>query len=320
MRDYTHFYRRELPVGGKWPIRWDLLISAFNDSERVKSTFVAARAREKHWIAHSEYGYSADELAGLNAFQSTANMEDEFILQFWESRLQGRNLSNLSVCIDSTGFMRPHLMFLLKLLVDKGARRIDVLYAEPGSYKKQDATRFSGDHVDEVRQVCGFAGLNDAFLDVGDTEAARDVLIIGAGYETHLISEVAEDKDLAKKIVLLGFPSLRADMYQQNAWKTRQASDALGEMATEKHFAPASDPFATATVLSELVGMERSRKPIGHLYLSPLATKAQVVGFVLYYLAECRNTATSIIFPFTKTYERETSVGVSRVWVYTLEF
>src|SRR5580658_4376694 len=42
-------------------------------------------------------------------------------------------------------------------------------------------------------------------------------------------------------------------------------------------------------------------------YLSPLATKPQVLGFALYYLTECRNTAASLIFPFCQAYDQETS-------------
>lgn len=313
MRDYTHFYRRELPTDAAWSIQWDLFISAFNDSHRVKAVFDRAPATCKHWILHNEYGYGDAEIPDLNFFRSTAESEDEFILHFWNERIGDVDLGSLALCIDSTGFLRPHLMFLLNLLVAKGARKIDVLYSEPSHYRKKDATRFSNEHVDEVRQVRGFEGIDES----GN---ARDVLIIGAGYETHLIAEVAEDKDLAKKIVLLGFPSLRADMYQQNAWKTRQAADAIGESTAEKNFAPASDPFATATVLSELVSRERAEGPIKHLYLSPLATKAQAIGFVLFYLTECMKTSTSLIFPFTKTYERETSIGLSRVWQHTLEF
>lgn len=313
MRDYTHFYRRELPKDTAWPCQWDIFISAFNDSHRVRTVFDLAQATSKHWILHNEYGYTDAEIEGLDIFRSDSTNEDEFILAFWDDRIGDVDLTSVTICIDSTGFLRPHLMFLLKLLVAKGAQKIDILYSEPNHYRKKDATRFSNEHVDEVRQVRGFEGIDES----GN---ARDVLIIGAGYETHLIAEIAEDKDLAKKIVLLGFPSLRADMYQQNAWKTRQAADAIGETTEEKNFAPASDPFATATVLSEMVSREKADGPIKHLYLSPLATKAQAVGFVLFYLTECAGTSTSIIFPFTKTYERETSIGLSRIWQHTLEF
>ena len=192
-------------------------------------------------------------------------------------------------------------------------KKFDVLYSEPMYYKNKDQTKFSGKHVDRVRQVIGFEG-------VSDIKGSGDVLIIGAGYETHLIEEIAENKDRAKKMVILGLPSLRADMYQQNAWRTWLAEDALDGAKRQRYFAPASDAFATATILSELIFRERRMGSIRHLYLSPLATKAQAVGFALCYLTECQGSNTSIIFPFTIDYQRETSIGFSRAWLHTLEF
>ena len=313
MLDYTHFYRWPLPVDDKWPIEWDILLSAYNDSDRVRQVFEMVEAKKKHWLVHGEYGYQVDRLPDRDVYNAAAQNEAEYILGFWEERLCTSDLGGQRLCIDATGFMRPHLMFLLKLLHVHGISRVDVLYSEPDYYKKKDLTVFSDRHVEEVRQVVGFEGTTN-------NSGARDVLIIGAGYETHLIAEVAEDKEQAKKMVLLGLPSLQADMYQQNAWRVGQAADALGGSTGEKYFAPASDPFATATVLSELVGRERASAPHAHIYLSPLATKAQAVGFALFYLTECQQTSTSIIFPFSQKYEKETSVGLSRVWLHTLEF
>ena len=312
MRDYMHLYRECVTDVDVLSGKWDIFVSAFNDSERVRVVFDRVNAKNKHWIIHREYGYHANEMPKKNAFLCEA-MDEATILGFWESCIDQSCVGRRDICIDATGFMRPHLMFLVNLLVSRGVRKFDVLYSEPKYYIKKDRTRFSGLHVEEVRQVVGFEGSSH----VGGTS---DVLIIGAGYETHLIAEVAEDKDRAKKVVLLGLPSLRPDMYQQNAWRTWQADDALDGGTGERHFAPASDAFATATILSELVGREQQNASIGHLYLSPLATKAQAVGFALCYLTELQNSNASIIFPFTQTYERETSIGFARAWLHTLEF
>jgi hypothetical protein len=145
------------------------------------------------------------------------------------------------------------------------------------------------------------------------------LLTIGAGYEDKLIKEVADDKEMARKIVLLGFPSLSADMYQQNALRAQLASDALGDIGSTRNFAPANDPFVTATVLSTIRSREDSVSRITNLYLSPVATKAQALGFVLFYLSECQNQSVSIIFPFNSRYARDSSEGTSTVWLYTIE-
>ena len=180
------------------------------------------------------------------------------VLDFWEQRMTVIENTNKRICIDATGFMRPHLLFLLHLMVEKGIRKFDILYSEPKYYKHKDQTAFSGKHVDQVRQIVGFEG-------VSDTSGDRDILVIGAGYETHLIEEIAENKDRARKVVILGLPSLRADMYQQNAWRTWLAEDALDGAKSQRWFAPASDPFATATILSERIYRERKMGNIRHL-------------------------------------------------------
>ena len=83
-------------------------------------------------------------------------------------------------------------------------------------------------------------------------------------------------------------------------------------------FAPGYDPFATAQVLSRFV--EQHRKDIKNLYLSPLATKAQVIGFAWFYLMECIDQAVSIVYPISDGYNQETSAGLSEVWRYKLDF
>jgi hypothetical protein len=106
-------------------------------------------------------------------------------------------------------------------------------------------------------------------------------------------------------------------MYQENELRAALAEEAVGTAVS--HFAPANDPFSTATVLHEIVRLNSRREPITNLYLAPLASKPQVLGFCLYYLFERQNTATSVIFPFAPCYERETTVGISRIWKYTVE-
>ncbi len=130
-------------------------------------------------------------------------------------------------------------------------------------------------------------------------------------------------KDKADKVQIFGLPSLRADMYQENVLRAFKAADAVGTNKTfdiDRFFAPANDPFITAATLSEIVRLRQRYGSISNLYLSPLATKPQALGFALFYLAECVGRNASIIFPISTRYERETSVGLSRVWQYTIQY
>jgi hypothetical protein len=235
------------------------------------------------------------------------------VKQFWQGLIGDAGAK--TICVDITGFIRPYLIFLLRWLAERGVRRFDALYTEPDAYSDREQTRFSDESVVEIRQVAGFEGTHNA-------DTSNDYLIIGAGFDNELIAQVAENKASSKKIQMFGLPSLRADMYQQNVLRAYRAEEAVGRSTADESstcFAPANDPFVTASTLRDIVSRISARKPITNLYLSPLATKPQVLGFAIYYLTERRNTATSLIFPFCEAYNQETTTGLSRIWKYTLE-
>jgi hypothetical protein len=62
------------------------------------------------------------------------------------------------------------------------------------------------------------------------------------------------------------------------------------------------------------------RAGLTNLYLSPLATKPHTLGFGLFYLKELEETASSLIFPFSARYSRETGKGLGRSWIYPIVF
>ena len=146
--------------------------------------------------------------------------------------------------------------------------------------------------------------------------------MIAVGYDYRLVAEVANYKEHTRKVQLFGLPSLRPDMYQESLLRSSHVSEAMGPEASEpRHFqySPAYDPFVTAATLSRIVRRHREDHPNSNVYLAPLATKAQALGFGFYFLRECVATATSIIYPICGKYERETSEGISGVWEYHIE-
>lgn len=315
MIDYTIFYKRQLPVSGTWSAAetWDLFISAYIPSDRATFVFTRANATHKRWLVFPEYGFSASEYPSDDVFATGVADEAAFIADFWSSLPP--NVERFRICVDITGFIRPYLIYLLRWLMEKRVTTFDAIYSEPVRYHKRELTAFSGDIVREVRQVAGCEGTHT-------TDISKDLLIIGAGYEDNLISHIADSKAKATKVQLFGFPSLRADMYQENVLRVRRAEESLGGAVDDEvhsFFAPANDPFVAASELRRIVEDWRARKGISNLYLCPLSTKAHVLGFTLYYLTECRNTASSIIFPFEEQYSRTTSDGIARIWKYTIE-
>ena len=314
MVDYTIFYRCTLPTNTVWSSEedWDLFISAYVPTDRAERVFQRARAGQKWWLVFPEYRYESSQYPDSSCFNEPATDEASFITNFWHQLPD--NVVHPRICIDITGFIRPYLIFLVRWLQHQGIRKFDAIYAEPSQYIGQELTEFS-DVIREVRQVAGFEGTHSP-------DITHDVLIIGAGYEDNLISHVAENKAKASKIRLIGFPSLRADMYQENLLCVKRAEESLGGTVDDElhtRFAPANDPFVAATILSQIVKELKAKDALTNLYLCPLSTRAHVLGFTLFYLTECQNTPTSIIFPFEETYSKSTSHGVGRIWKYTVE-
>ncbi len=311
MKDYTIFFKRQLSINDDWPsdLQYDYFVSAYTSSDRAGLVFEKVPAREKNWILLPEYKYSKDEYPDGSISAPVGSNEFEVTGSYLESVRD--HLTSGRICFDITGFIRPHLLYLIKWLAHNGVGEFDAIYSEPRHYAGKEKTSFSRGAAAEVRQVIGFEGIHNP-------DTSKDLLIINSGYDDEAIRRTAESKENARKIQLFGFPSLQSDMYQENVLQARKAEEAVGSSAgahPDNYFAPAHDPFVTATVLSRIVEQE----DLTNLYLSPLATKAQVLGFALFFLAERQETATSIIYPISKAYSKETTKGISRVWLYTVE-
>lgn len=307
--EYLANRKSVLNLSGEMEMGWDVFISAFNDSQRVQSVFPRFPAKIKRWVVLPEYNYTSDELVDLMdpIVMSDDSNEADVVLAV------AKNVDLLSgrICVDMTGFMRPHILYLVRYLFDQGVKEFDVVYTEPEHYSRKENTRFSNEQIESVRQVIGYEGMH---ID----EMTGDVLVVGVGYDHALVSRVVNDKDGSSVIQLLSLPSLSADMYQESILRLDKTGSNFSQDLDERiFFAPANDPFVIAAELSTKLQEVKSRGQMSNLYLCPLATKPQALGFALFYLRELDGTSpSSIIFPFAKRYERETGKGVGRTWLY----
>lgn len=314
MVDYSIFFRR--PIGieriSKELPSFDYFVSAFNSSDRVGKVFHEIRANRKIWLVHPEYGYQPIERPV--GFPCACPVDRNEIAQIDTVLAELGDLTGKSVCVDITGFMRHVLVFLVAKLAHLGLKEFTALYSEPVAYVKQENTTFSTTTSGVPRPVRGMAGSNHS--------AGRDYLIVAVGYDHKLISEVANQKDSSTVYPVFGFPSLSPDMYQQSAERASQSGDVAIERdwIANRKFAPANDPFSTAAVVSDIVaGIDRTGNP-ANIYLSPLSTKVQALGFAIYWQLEGRSRgATTMLLPECWTYSRETSVGLKRLWTFTVE-
>ena len=299
---------------------WDLFISAINTSDRLTQAFSKAVSPRKYWILHEEYEleYSDSHADATVVPFPKSHSTSQNVRSFFENgELSDLLLNEQRICIDATGFMRPTLMFLILYLRQIAqVKKLDIIYSEPEKYLKNENTVFSK-KIGSARSVEGF---NLA----SQRDQSNDLLIIGAGFDDVLIAEVVESRKHAQTAQIIGFPSLKADMYQQNLYRIAQ----VGELDTADEnsiwFAPANDPFETANTLSRIVRKKENEtgRPVTNLYLSPLSTKAQTIGFALYFICECfgGKRDASVIIPESLTYSERTSQGISSIWKYELEF
>lgn len=290
---------------------WDVFISAYNDSDRVKTTFTNSKATRKIWWILPEYGYDSTEVPSDEEVMFLNDHDEDTLVINGIDGIGKDALREAKVCIDITGFMRPHLLFLMRYLPTIGVNTYDMLYTEPTHYSLKSDTEFTSSSVKSVRTVAGYAGQHD-------TDLSNDHVIVGVGYDHELIARVVSTKESAKFVQLHSFPSLSADMYHESLIRLNKVDNAMPRVDQDVFFSSANDPFVTAAALSDAVTKLYSNKPITNLYLSPLATKVQAIGFGLFYLKEKLPCPVSMIFPFSSNYNRKTSSGIGRSWLYKI--
>ena len=316
MLDYSIYYRRAIRVNkiGAELEKFDVFVSAFNSSDRISRVYNDVRADRKVWLIHPEYQYAPIDLPGGQETVTPPRVDEVVQVEALLNHLG--ELKGKSLCIDITGLMRHVIAFLVPKLANIGLTDFTVLYSEPLAYKKQENTAFSTRTSGIVRPVRGTGG--------SPGSNARNVLVIGVGYDSKLISEVAAHKDGAEVYPLFAFPSLSPDFYQQSAIRAASSGEVAvpEQWVTKRRFAPANDPFSTAAVLRSIVDeVDRQGSTQANIYLSPLATKVQTLGFALYWQLEGRlRGGISILLPECTTYSRETTIGLKRLWSYTVEF
>lgn len=305
--DFTKFYKSSFdPEEGFLCPDYDLFISAYDECDRTIIPYKSVNAKEKLWMLFPQYRYTGAVMK-TGVYYNEGLKESDYYSEF-KKVYNKDNICNKSICIDSTGFLRPHLIYLLAYLNFLGVKKFDVLYTEPNIYSKADETDFSI-NIDCVRSVEGCTNTPKT------SEEMKDVLIVCSGYDEKLFSAVASYKTNCKyKYHIIGFPSLQPDMYQESMLRFYNIKESVGN--SERVFAPAFDPFVTAQAIDDIL---QNIPDATNIYLSPLSTKPQTLGMVLYYLYNKSRLPVSILFPFSMEYTSGHTVGIKRTWRYTVE-
>lgn len=307
MDRYLCYYMEE--VSDVSTYRFDLFISGFDGCERTLITFNNINAKIKKWLIFPQYNVSEENIP-VNSYVSPLKDEADYINGIPE-------LNNLTaesrVCIDSTGIITPHLIYLIKKLKLLGVRKVDILYSEPNSYVKGEDTLFTRG-VTQPKTVPGYSSVS---MEIG----GDDVLIVCAGYDKTLIETVIRDKNnAAHRFFIVGFPSMQADMYQQNLIQLHKTKKTIGSDNVHYCKAPAYDPFVTAQEITNIIERKLCNYRISNIYFSPLSTKAHAIAMALVYLYNDNQYPISIIYPYCEEYHMNVAQGIKRTWKYTIEF
>jgi hypothetical protein len=316
--DFTYFYKQKyLSVDEIGLLNYDILISTFNRTDRVRDVFEAINAKEKYIIVLPEYGGDMLFISSIKTTKIPISYSDYSQLARFLETIQLNEDTKL--CVDITGFIIPHMLFAIRYLQKrKNVKQIDIIYTEPQKYTNEENTYFS-DFYHDVAQVFGYGGSPNPNVD-------NDLLIIASGYDDSRITDVASKKKHVKnKIQLFGFPPAQADMFQENMLRAYKAESAVGNEGFKNLdlnlYAPASDPFVVAQTIKRYIDKEQRNNLFSNIYLAPVSTKPHALGMALYCLWENskEDKPISIIYPICDKYFGDTAIGISKIWKYRIE-
>jgi len=326
---YTHQYNNLDELTSE-DITYDLFISAYNNETMVQDVFNHIFSHKKIWLDLPDYtDVNSSEIENITEqieiySNSTINIEDNdleshFIKVFFEQH-NIMQYQEKKICIDITGFVKPYMIYLIVALEYIGFKKFDIIYSEPKVYKNQEDTEFSEEEIIATRNINGF--------DTRDDENEDDLFIINAGYDYRLLINIAGYKKYVKnKKLLIGFPSLQPIMYQENILNLQKAATELNiDFSFKPLYSSSNDPFDTAKIVKDYILQYIKTHPnLKTIYISPLATKSQALGLVLFSILEKpffdqRNITIKIVYPFTKSYSSSAGKELFKINKYSLEF
>lgn len=305
---YSYFYKSEWRADYR---EYDVFLSGYDGCERTDIIFKQVKATNKYWLRFPQYQCDKRPDAEEHALSSDKFEESEYVIEVI-SQIKEHFNPQMRLCIDCSGILIPHLMFLLMHLQVLNVRNFDIIYSAPLYYQQEEDTIF-GDIIDSPRCIDGY--------EINCKVNAPEYVIMFAGYNDELVRNVALAKGSAKeKHIIIGFPPIEADMYQQSMIQLHKSSEILGERGIVYHKASAYDPLVAAEKLEKILqGIEKKcGKNIGAINIAPLSTKACAVASAIVYMYNPQSSL-RIIYPPTKRYYTEQAIGKGKSFVYTLE-
>lgn len=217
------------------------------------------------------------------------------------------DLLNKRIITDITVFTKGYFFLLFKVLKEKlNLHEFYVVYTEPEKYKSKSTDRneiILTEGLDRVESIPGFAG---------SSINSEDALIVILGFEGKRSMEVFNSVNPKLTYAVNGFPSFQPEWHKVSLeanlpfLQTSGASEHL-------FFAPATDPFETSNTVSQIVEEIEKDNKNTNIIISPLGTKPQAFGVLLYALG---NKKIKVIYPFPSVYKPDYSYKYGPTWIF----
>lgn len=218
-------------------------------------------------------------------------------------------LLNKNVIIDVTVFAKAYFFLLFKVLKEKfSLHKFYVVYTEPQKYKTKNTDTdeiILTEGLDRVESIPGFTG---------SSINSENVLIVILGFEGKRSKEVFSSVEPKFTYAVNGFPSFQPGWHKISF---EENLPFLEESGASEHlfFAPAVDPFETRNTISQIVEEIESNNKNTNIIISPLGTKLQAFGVLLYAL---ENKKIKIIYPIPSVYKPDYSYKYGPTWIFKI--
>lgn len=217
------------------------------------------------------------------------------------------DLLNKQLIIDITVFSKAYFFLLFKILKEKlNLHEFYVVYTEPERYKSKSADRneiILTEGLDRVESIPGYTG---------SSMNSEDALIVILGFEGKRSIEVFHSVNPELTYAVNGFPSFQPGWHKISLEANLPF---LRESGASNHlfFAPAVDPFETRNTVSQIVEEIEENNKNTNIIISPLGTKLQAFGVLLYALG---NKKIKVIYPFPSVYKPDYSYKYGPTWIF----
>ena len=281
--DYNYFkkYRYDKPEELTGLELYDCLITAFVDSERVKTAAAVIPCKERWWICDPDTEIPGG-LEGSRRFQIGEDEDGGVSAALTDARYG-------HICI----------------------------YTEPNQYKDNEHTQFS-EGFTAVKQVYGYRGSHTANMDRDLLILAAGYdhsWIIQVA-----IAKKSAKKVLLFGFPPTSPGMFQENILRVHQAETAVGENCFINMDWNI-YAPANDPFSTAQALNEYMGKQKKLRPTNVYFapLSSKPQALGMALYYIWETKDDPMKEWSILFPFCKKYLHNTTSGIARFWRYEVE-